>query len=239
MMAYQAFPTDLFKRSIENSSTAYTGLGKSRFIMKGKIRRSTLVISLLVLVLATVSLSAHAQPTVNWRLDKSAYAPSDSGTLTVTIINTSGNPLAIRNITVYYPWAGYDTNGKWLMNANFSYDLSPFKALTTIGANNYSYTTPLFNIPSWWGFNSPIQYGCPGSTDNRHGTYSGCILLGTNSTKHYDGTDFHVTMAQAFYNPSTLSALSEWVPIASLVVLVIATAFLALAWSSLRKLPKK
>ena len=238
MMAYQAFPADLSYRSVETSNTAYTGSSRSLCLMKKKLGHYALSISVLIIVIAAVSLPAHAQD-VNWRLDKSAYAPGDSGTLTVTIINTSGNPLAIRNITVYYPWAGYDTNGKWLSNANISYDLSPFKALTTVGANNYSYTTPLFNIPSWWGINSPLQYGCPGSTNNRHGTYSGCILLGTNSTSKYDGTNFRVTMAQAFYNPSSLSTLSEWVPIASLVVLVIATAFLALAWASLRKLPKK
>jgi hypothetical protein len=207
--------------------------------MKRRILHSTLVISFLALVLATVSLPTHAQPTVNWRLDKPAYAPSDTGTLTITIINTSGNPLAIRNFTVYYPWAGYDTNGKWLSNANITYNLSPFQALRTTGTNNYSYTTPSFSIPSWWGINSPLQFGCPGSTNTRLGTYSGCILLGTNSTQRYEGTDFRVSMAQAFYNASTLSAIAEWAPIASLVVLIVATVFLALNWDTLRKLPKK
>jgi hypothetical protein len=207
--------------------------------MKKKIQHSALAITLLVLVAASVSLAAHAQPTVNTRTDKSAYAPGDTGTLTISIINTIGAPLAIRNITVYYPWAGYDTNGKWLSNANFTYGLSPFKDLATTGANNYSYTTPTFNIPSWWGINSARQFGCPGNTNTKFGTYSGCILLGTNSTTRYEGFDFGVSMALAVYNPSTLSALAEWVPIATLVVLVIATAFLALAWLSLRKLPKK
>jgi len=239
MMAYQVFPEICSSALSRFAIQLIPVLRRSWLLMKRKICNFTLAISLLVLVLATVSFSAHAQPTVHWRLDKSAYAPGDSGTMTITIINTSGSPLAIRNFTVYYPWAGYDTNGKWLSNANISYDLSPFKALTTTGANNYSYTTPLFNVPSWWGINSPIQYSCPGSTNNRHGTYSGCILLGTNSTSRYEGHDFFVTMAQAFYNPSSLSTISEWVPVASLVVLVIATAFLALAWDSLRKLPKK
>ncbi len=207
--------------------------------MKEKIRQSSLAIALLALVLAGVSLPAHAQPTVNFRPDKSAYAPNDSGTLTITIIDTLGNPLAIRNITVYYPWAGYDTTGKWLSNANFTYNFSPVKALAATGANSFSYTTPSFTIPSWWGINSPSQFGCPANTNTRLGTYSGCALLGTNSTSRYEGFDFGITMALAVYNPSTLSAIAEWVPVASLVVLVIATVFLALAWNSLRKIPKK
>jgi hypothetical protein len=207
--------------------------------MRKTIQHSVLAMSLLALVLAITSLPAYAQPTVNTRTDKSAYAPGDTGTLTISIINNIGAPLAIHNITVYYPWAGYDTNGKWLSNANFTNSLSPFVNLATRGANNYSYTTPTFNIPSWWGINSANQFPCPGSTNTKFGTYSGCILLGTNSTNRYEGTDFAVSMALAVYNPSTLSALSEWVPVASLVVLVIATAFLALAWNSLRKIPKK
>jgi hypothetical protein len=207
--------------------------------MKKKIQHSALAITLLALVLASVSLPAYAQPTVNTRPDKSAYAPGDTGTLTITIINTIGSPLAIRNITVYYPWAGYDTNGKWLSNANFTYSLSPNKALATTGANNYSYTTPTFNIPSWWGLTSPVQFGCPGNTNTKFGTYSGCILLGTNSTNRYQGFDFAVPMALAVYNPSTLSAIQEWVPVATLIVLVIATAILAMVMLRLGNLSKK
>jgi hypothetical protein len=207
--------------------------------MRKTVQHSVLAMSLLALVLAITTLPAYAQPTVNTRTDKSAYAPGDAGTLTISIINTIGAPLAIRNITVYYPWAGYDTNGKWLSNANFTNGLSPFVNLAATGANNYSYTTPTFTIPSWWGINSPRQFGCPGTTNTKFGTYSGCILLGTNSTNRYEGFDFGVSMALAVYNPSTLSAISVWVPVATLVVLVVATAFLALAWNSLRKIPKK
>src|SRR2546426_1164271 len=143
--------------------------------MKKKIQHSVLAISLLALVLATVSLPVHAQPTVNTRTDKSAYAPGDSGTMTISIINTIGNPLLIRNITIYYPWAGYDTNGKWF-TANYTYPVSPPVALATKGTNNYSYTTPSFNIPSWWGGSSTQQFPCPRSTSSKFGLYSACIL---------------------------------------------------------------
>jgi hypothetical protein len=206
--------------------------------MQKKIQHSALAISLLVLALAAVSLPVHAQPQVNTRTDKSAYAPGDSGTLTISIRNTIGSPLLIRNITIYYPWAGYDTNGKWF-TANYTYPVSPPQALATNGANNYSYTTQLFNVPSWWGINSRPQYGCPGSTNNKFGTYSGCILLGTNSTTRYEGFGFDIAMALAVYNPSTLSAIQEWVPVATLIVLVIATAILAMVMLRLGNLSKK
>ncbi|HEX4919720.1 MAG TPA: hypothetical protein VFV92_03170, partial [Candidatus Bathyarchaeia archaeon] len=178
-----------------------------------KILHSILAASLVALVLAATSLPAHAQPQVNWRPDKAAYAPGDTGTLTITIFNTVGNPLAIRNLTVYYPWAGYDTNGKWLSNANFTNNFSPNVALAETGANNFSYTTPQFSIPTWFGSNSQIQLDCPGNTNTRQGTYSACILLGTNSTNRYEGTHFSLTMALPFYNPSSSSILQTWIPV--------------------------
>lgn len=211
--------------------------------MKKNIGRSAVATLLLALTIAAISLPVHAQ-SVNWRLDRSAYAPSDSGTLTITVINTDGrNTLEIRNFTVYYPWASYDTNGKWLPGGNISFNLSPFKVLTTAngGGNNYSYTTPSFTIPSWWGAASGQQYGCPGGgTDVRYGTYSACILVGTNSNGlSYITTHFSVTMAIATYTPTSLSVLNTWVPLATMVVLIIATAFLAMAWGRLGNLPKK
>ncbi|HVH14408.1 MAG TPA: hypothetical protein VNA15_01645 [Candidatus Angelobacter sp.] len=204
-----------------------------------KIPSSILVPSLLALVLAATSLPAHAQPTVNWRPDKSAYAPGDSGTLTLTIFNTVGNPLAVRNITVYYPWAGYDTNGEWVSNANITNNFSPPMALATTGANNFSYTTPQFTIPSWWGSSSQVQFGCPATTNTRLGRYSACILVGTNNTRSYNGFDFTISMALPFYNPSSTSILSEWIPVAELIVLVVATALLALIMLRLGNPSKK
>src|SRR2546422_1968776 len=117
-----------------------------------KLGRPATAISLLALIVAAFSMPAHAQ-TVNWRADKSAYIPGDTGTLTITIINTGSNPLEVRNVTVYYPWAGYDTNGKWLTGGNISYNFSPFKELTSVsgGANKIFFTTPSFSFPSFLG----------------------------------------------------------------------------------------
>ena len=204
-----------------------------------KILSAVLVASLVALVLATASWTAHAQPQVNWRTDKAAYAPGDTGTMTITIFNTLGNPLAVRNITVYYPWAGYDTNGKWLSNANITNNFSPNVALADSGANNFSYTTPQFNIPTWFGSNSQVQFTCPGNTNTRLGTYSACILLGTNSTNRYEGTHFTMTMALPFYNPSSTSTLAVWVPVANLIVLIVATAILAMIMLRSGSLSKK
>lgn len=206
--------------------------------MRKKIQHPVLALSLLALVIAAVSVPAHAQPTVNTRPDRSAYAPGDSGTMTVSIINTIGNPLLVRNITIFWPWAGYDPNGKWF-TANYSYTFSPAIALATSGSNNYSYTTQSFTIPSWWGTNSRQQFGCPGNTNNKFGTWSACILLGTNSTTRYEGFDFGIPIAIAVYNPSALSAIQEWIPVATLIVLVIATAILAMVMLRLGNLSKK
>ncbi len=46
-------------------------------------------------------------------------------------------------------------------------------------------------------------------------------------------------MALAVYNPSTLSAIQEWIPVATLIVLVIATAILAMVMMRLGNLSKK
>src|SRR2546428_6155851 len=127
-----------------------------------KLGRPATAISLLALIVAAFSMPAHAQ-TVNWRADKSAYIPGDTGTLTITIINTGSNPLEVRNVTVYYPWAGYDTNGKWLTGGNISYNFSPFKELTSVsgGATKISYTLPPLPLPSLLWPASRAHLQCP------------------------------------------------------------------------------
>jgi hypothetical protein len=211
--------------------------------MKKKLAHSAVAVSMLALIVAFMSSPVHAQ-TINWRPDKAAYVPGDVGTVTITVINPSPSPLEVRNITVYYPWAGFDTNGKWLSSGNVSLSLSPFKELTSVsgGGNNWTYTTPSFNIPSWWS-NAPgqQQYSCPGGGNPpRYGLTSACIILGTNANnQRYIPTDFSLTMAQPTYTPQSISIVSQWVPVASLVVLIVATAILAMVMIRLGNLPKK
>ena len=97
-----------------------------------------------------------------------------------------------------------------------------------------------FNIPTWYGG----QNSNFGNTNcgNGHVQYStswvACVLVGSNLSNTFDTTgNLFVTMAAPVYTP--LSIVSEAIPIATLVILVIATAFLALNWSSLRRLNKK
>jgi hypothetical protein len=59
----------------------------------------------------------------------------------------------------------------------------------------------------------------------------------TANPPQYTGMDTGIAMALPTYTPTSI--VSQWLPIATLVVLVIATLFLAMAWTSLRRLGKK
>jgi hypothetical protein len=161
----------------------------------------------------------------------------------VTLVNPSGtNILEIRNITVYFPWAQY-VNGAWPSGANVSQNLYPFTSLGTAqSGNNIKTFTFTFTIPSWF---SGSPFGGPGSgqcIDNmgpRYSTsYNSCVIIGyTDNPSQYQSRGFSISMALPTYAPVSLT--SQWIPIATLVVLVVATIFLAMAYSSLRRLNKK
>ncbi len=182
----------------------------------------------------------HAQP-VTTRTDRASYVPGDSGTLFVSVVNNSPtSTLEIRNLTIYFPWAQL-VDGKWPSGANVTVNLSPWPILGSqaSGNNVYSYSTS-FTIPSW--FAGSIFSGrssiCPDSDGPRYGLYNSCIILGiTGSPPRYDTQPFGIAMALATYTPTSL--ISQWLPIATLVVLIVATGFLALAWTSLRRAAKK
>ena len=203
-----------------------------------------IIAALLVLVaVAAIGQSAHAQPTISTQPDRASYVPGDSGTLTVTVINTSGqNTLEIRNITVYYPWAQY-VNGAWPAGANASQNLSPWVQLGSAQSGNNIKTFAFsFTIPTWF---SGSPFGGQGSgqcIDNmgpRYSTsYNSCVMIGyTDNPSQYQSRGFSISMALPTYAPVSLT--SQWLPIATLVVLVVATIFLAMAYSSLRRLNKK
>ncbi len=206
--------------------------------MKMKNAKRALATTLALVVILALGQTAHAQ-SITGQSDRASYVPGDSGTLTVTIVNNDAtNTLEIRNITVYFPWATF-RDGKW-DGANVSINLSPWKVLGSSGSNNNLYTTSLgFSIPSWFAgsfFSTPSF--CPGNTTTRYGQYYGCILVGTTSNSpRYEGNDFNLPMALPTYTPTSIVA--QWLPIATLVVLVVATAFLGLAWMSLRRAAKK
>ena len=197
------------------------------------VRKFIVATSLMVLTIALL-LPVHAQtPFIRW--DRSSYVPSDSGTLYLTFVNNDQTfVLQIKNITIYWPWAGFGPDGKWQGGSNttqtYTNQYVPVKGGTFVASAT-------FNIPSWFG-------GQNGNTNcgNGHTQFStsfvACVFVGSNLSPNLDTTgDIFITLASPVYTP--LSLVSAAIPIATLVVLAIATAFLALNWSSLRRLNKK
>ncbi len=202
-------------------------------------RKLSMAIAITAIIALAIAPPAHAQ-TVTTRTDQASYTPGGSGTLFITIVNNSPtDTLELRNFTIYFPWAGF-VDGKWDASNNVSTNLAPYKVLTTSGSpgggNIYTWSTT-FNIPSWFGGSG---FGnCPGSTNTRYGIYSSCLLLGTNQNGlRYEGQDVAISMAIATYQAPSLTSMI--LPIATFAILVIATALLFLAWSSLRRMePRK
>jgi hypothetical protein len=204
--------------------------------------KNKLVVTVAILAVIAVAFapSAHAQ-TIATRTDQASYTPGGTGTLYITVVNPSStDTLEIRNLTIYFPWAGY-VDGKWASGGNVSYDLAPYKVLTTSaspgGGNIFTYNTQ-FSIPSWFltaGTNCP---GNPGSTTTRYGSYSRCLLLGTNTNGlRYESQTFTIFMATPNYNVSNFTEML--LPTASFVVLVVAAALLFMVWTGIKRLETK
>ncbi len=195
--------------------------------------------TLAIIAILALGQSAHAQ-SITERYDRASYIPGDSGTLTVSVINNSPtDTVEIRNVTIYFPWAGL-VDGKWQSGANASINLAQWKTLGSAGSGSNVYTASFgFSVPTWYGGPlSSLGGNCPNSPQVRYGIYSSCVIVGiTANPPRYETDGFSIIMAGATYTPASLTAL--WLPIATLVVLIVATAFLAMAWMSLRKTAKK
>lgn len=207
--------------------------------MNRKIGKRLVAATLVLVTLVALGQPAHAQQ-ITPRADRASYVPGDTGTLFVSIVNTAGSgTIELRNITIYFPWAQL-VDGKWpTSGANVTVNLSPWVTLGSQGSNNniYLYSTS-FTIPSWYSGGSTL--GCPGRDGPRYGTYSNCILVGeTGNPPRYNVLDGGITIQMALPTYTPVSFATLWLPIATLVVLVVATAFLALAWTSLRRMTKK
>src|SRR5713226_6775238 len=78
--------------------------------MNIRIGRRIIAALLVVVAIAALGQSAHAQPNISTQSDRASYVPGDSGTLTVTLINPdTSNTVEVRNLTVYFPWASTST----------------------------------------------------------------------------------------------------------------------------------
>ena len=209
--------------------------------MNRKFGKTAIAIAIVTAILIGIGQPVHAQSfNLYARQDRSSYVPGDSGTMTITIVNTGGGPLQLNNITVFWPWAGFGPDRKWQGNQTSTYS-NQFLAAPG-GSSSSSFTTTVtFTIPSWWGYSQSSPYGCPGSPRTTKGQYSSCIIVGTAGNP-YDGASFAdagmaISMAIPTYTP--VSIVSQAIPIATLIVLVIATAFLALVWTSNRRVLAK
>jgi hypothetical protein len=203
--------------------------------MTKRIRSYAIAAALALLIFSTIGQTVNAQTSETFRFSSPAYVPGDSGTVTYFVTNTAGQTISVKNLTIYFPWAGYDPSNKW--QGNISINFSPWKTLVTNPAGgNTTYSNQVnFQVPSWFG--ALFQNHNCGNGHVRYGIFVGCVLIGTDQDNLYDSVDFSVAIAQAVYTP--VSLVSEAIPIATLIVLVIATGFLALTWSRLGNLPKK
>jgi hypothetical protein len=203
--------------------------------MNRKIRSYSIAIALSLIALSMAGQTVQAQTSESFRFSSPAYVPGDSGTITYFITNTAGNTISLKNLTIYFPWAGYDPSNKW--QGNVSINFSPWKTLVTNPAGgNITYSNQVnFQVPAWFG--ALFQNHNCGNGRIRYGLYAGCMLIGTDQDNLYDSVDLSVAIAQAVYTP--ISLVSEAIPIATLIVLIFATAFLFMAWTNLRRLSKK
>jgi len=207
--------------------------------MNGKTGKRAIAATLAIIAILALGQPVHAQ-SISERYDRASYVPGDSGTVTVSVVNNSPtDTVELRNLTIYFPWAGL-VDGKWQSGANASVNLSPWKTLGSQGSGNNVYTSSFgFTVPTWYGgFQSGLGGNCPGNPQVRYGIYASCVLVGiTASPPRYETDNFGIIMASATYTPASLVA--EWLPIATLVVLIVATAFLAMTWMSMRRVAKK
>lgn len=211
--------------------------------MSQKTQKRIIATAIIVMTLVAIGQPVHAQQAnTSAQYDRASYIPGDSGTLTVTIVNN--NPTAsleVRNITIYWPWAQL-VGGKWPSGANLTDNFAtPWPTVGSKSSGNNIMTKSYgFSIPSWYGgsvFGSGSNCSDPGGP--RYDiSYHGCVAVGvTSSPPDYIVNSLSIQMSLPTYTPLSLS--SQLIPIATLVVLVVATAFLFLAWSSLRRANKK
>lgn len=211
--------------------------------MNQKTRKRIIATAITVIFLAALGQPVHAQQAnTSAQYDRASYIPGDSGTLTVTLINNNPSAsLEVRNITIYWPWAQL-VAGKWPSGANLTDNFAT--PWPTVGSknsgNNIMTKSYSFSIPSWYGgsvFGGGSNCSDPGGP--RYDiSYHGCVAVGvTSNPPDYIVNSLSIQMSLPTYTP--LSVTSQLIPIATLVVLLVATAFLFLTWNSLRRSNKK
>src|SRR2546427_12180776 len=105
-----------------------------------KTKNSVSVVALLILAIALL-LPVHAQtPGIRW--EGASYVPGDSGALSLTFVNDDPSfVVQIKNITIYWAWAGLGPDGKCQGGSNttlhFRNQFIPTKAATFDASCNF------------------------------------------------------------------------------------------------------
>src|SRR2546422_5688971 len=115
--------------------------------LKNKLAVTATILAVMAVVIAQ---PAHAQA-ITTRTDQASYTPGGAGTFYITVVNQSPTQtLEIRNITIYFPWAGY-VDGKWAAGGDGSFKLSPYRVFPTNCSPTRRHIFPyqrLFNPPA-------------------------------------------------------------------------------------------
>jgi hypothetical protein len=142
------------------------------YSLREKNVTAVMVVLLLSLFVSLISITAGAEPDVSVYLstNKPYYTYGESGKLYVTVRNTGTGSIAIRNITVTFPWHGW-YHGGWNGNITIT-DIEDnlvdendtsgaFEVPFTVPAEgrSFSYYWDMVKVGYTWGDKSYYAYG--------------------------------------------------------------------------------
>jgi len=118
--------------------------------VRKKIIGMSVVIALLTILCAqSVIAQPPAIPVIVYAwTDKAQYKPGETGTLKISVLNELEAPIEIHNITIIYPWFGYDAEkDEWVGNETI--EGNPIATMDPTGAaDDHYYTGVEFTIPT-------------------------------------------------------------------------------------------
>lgn len=107
-----------------------------------------MVVAAFLAILCFQPVIAQPLPTAYVWTDKTQYNPGETGVLKISILNMKDGPVEIHNITIRYPWFGYDAEkDEWVGNATIEGD--PLASMTSKGTeNDHYYKEVEFTVPN-------------------------------------------------------------------------------------------
>ncbi len=186
--------------------------------MKRSISLSLLIIGVITAMVLAPAHASYSSVAYAWT-DKASYLPGDSGTLSVTVLNSGTVDFSVKNVSITFPWKAFLVN-HWDGNIT---DTTINQALGQGQAFNKQYA---FTVP----------------TDGRVNTLSGGasaiqVVVGVNVGTGSVQTTAPISIAQATYQPVSLTTYA--LPVASTAIFAVAVVLLALIFLEVRKPTKK